>query len=223
MCWKSQSSFDELHTTLVEIEGVLNSRPLTYLYSDDLEEPLTPSHLILGRRISKLPECEEDEEDDQDFGDNPDTVLWQLQYLSTVLKHYWQSWKAEYLVDLHEFHKMRKGQKGLPVDIREDDIVSVQDEGKHNRILWKLGRVTKLIKGWGNVIRGAKIILANKQLIDREVEKLYPLEVSANELQLTLKDPSIDKSELKSDRLKRAAAVIANEHINIIDQLESLP
>ena len=67
---RASLSFDELHTTLVEIESVLNSRPLTYLYSDDLEEPLTPSHLILGRRILKLPKFEEDEEDD-----NPDTAL----------------------------------------------------------------------------------------------------------------------------------------------------
>ena len=33
----------------------------------------------------------------------------------------------------------------MPVDIKEGDIVSVQDEGRHNRILWRLGRVTKLI------------------------------------------------------------------------------
>ena len=143
--------------------------------------------------------------------------------MSTVLKHYWQHWKAEYLVDLREFHKMRKGQKGMPVDIKEGDIVSVQDEGRRNRILWRLGRVTKLIKGRDNVIRGAKIVLANKQWIGRPVEKLYPLEVSANELQLTLKDPSIDESELKSDGPKCAAAVIASEHIDIIDQLESSP
>ena len=73
---RASLSFDELHTTLVEIEGVLNSRPLTCLY--DLEEPLTPSHLILGRRILKLPEFEEYKEDDKDFDDNPDTALRRL-------------------------------------------------------------------------------------------------------------------------------------------------
>ena len=52
---RANLSFDELHTTLFKIEGVLNLPPLTYLYSDELEEPLTPSHLILGRRILKLP------------------------------------------------------------------------------------------------------------------------------------------------------------------------
>ena len=37
-------NFVELSTALVEVEAVLNSRPLTYVY-DEMEEPLTPSHL----------------------------------------------------------------------------------------------------------------------------------------------------------------------------------
>ena len=42
-------TFDELYIVLLEIEGTLISRPLTYLY-DTLEEALTPSHLIVGYR-----------------------------------------------------------------------------------------------------------------------------------------------------------------------------
>ena len=41
---------EEAMTSLIEVEGVLNSRPLTYVY-DEIDEPLTPSHLIMGRRI----------------------------------------------------------------------------------------------------------------------------------------------------------------------------
>ena len=48
-------SFDELSTVLTEVESTVNSRPLTYLY-DDLEEALTPSHLMFGRRLSPLSE-----------------------------------------------------------------------------------------------------------------------------------------------------------------------
>ena len=43
-------TYDELLTVLTEVEVTLNSRPLTYLTADDLEEPLTPMHLITGRR-----------------------------------------------------------------------------------------------------------------------------------------------------------------------------
>ena len=49
-------NYDELHTVLVEVEGTLNSRPLTHVSSDDPEEPLTPSHMMYGRRILSLPE-----------------------------------------------------------------------------------------------------------------------------------------------------------------------
>jgi len=48
-------NYDELHTVLVEVEGTLNARPLTYVSLDDPEEPLTPSHLMYGRRILSLP------------------------------------------------------------------------------------------------------------------------------------------------------------------------
>jgi len=37
-------AYEELLTVFTEVEGVLNSRPLTYVYSDEVEEPLTPSH-----------------------------------------------------------------------------------------------------------------------------------------------------------------------------------
>ncbi len=35
--------YDELLTLIVEVEAVLNSRHLTYISSEDMEEPLTPS------------------------------------------------------------------------------------------------------------------------------------------------------------------------------------
>ena len=50
-------TYDELYTILVEVECTVNSRPLTYVSTDELEvEPLTPSHLLCGHRIQSLPE-----------------------------------------------------------------------------------------------------------------------------------------------------------------------
>ena len=42
---RAQFSHNELLTALAEIEAVINSRPLSYLSSDDVEEPLTLSTL----------------------------------------------------------------------------------------------------------------------------------------------------------------------------------
>ena len=39
-------------TVVTEIEGCLNSRPLTYLNEENIEDLLTPNHLIYGRDIN---------------------------------------------------------------------------------------------------------------------------------------------------------------------------
>ena len=44
-------TYEAFYTVLVEIEGVLNCRPLTHLDEDDIEEPLTPIHLYCDHRI----------------------------------------------------------------------------------------------------------------------------------------------------------------------------
>ena len=81
-------SSDELHTVLVEIEGVLNSRPLTYQYPDSLTEPLTPSHLVTGRRLLQLPTGGEgNDEDEEDFYQR-DKLHQRSSYISKLLDHY---------------------------------------------------------------------------------------------------------------------------------------
>lgn len=54
MIGQAKFSYDEMHTAIVEIEAIVNSRPLTYLNPDDTEELLTPSHLLMGRRVLSL-------------------------------------------------------------------------------------------------------------------------------------------------------------------------
>ena len=47
----------ELNTILIEVEAVLNSRPLTYPYVDINDaSPLTPSHFLCGHRLLTLPD-----------------------------------------------------------------------------------------------------------------------------------------------------------------------
>ena len=48
-------SLTSLQTIVTEIEATLNDRPLTYMSSDVNDpEPLTPAHLLYGRRIVLL-------------------------------------------------------------------------------------------------------------------------------------------------------------------------
>ena len=57
-------TFDEFLTVLIEVEATLNSRPLTYEYSNPtVKDVLALAHLIYGRRITTLPELQDDEEE----------------------------------------------------------------------------------------------------------------------------------------------------------------
>ena len=44
-------SFEELNTVIVEFEGVLNGRPLTYLSDEEYGSSLTSNHLMYGRSL----------------------------------------------------------------------------------------------------------------------------------------------------------------------------
>ena len=43
---RGYTTFEELQTILCEVEVAINSRPLAYVSDDDLDEPLTPFHLM---------------------------------------------------------------------------------------------------------------------------------------------------------------------------------
>ena len=211
---KSRLSYDELQTIVSEIEGVLNSRPLTYLYSNELEEPLTPSQLVIGKRLLNMPEYTSEEEDFSN--ETPNDARKREQYLSKVMAHYWRRWKREYLVDLREYQRMQWRTRHRP-EISKGDVVTIENEHNRNRLLWKLGKVEELIKGRDNVIRGARVRLANGNFIDRPLQKLFPLELhrgaDENETEDSHQVPSQEKP-------RRKAAELARERIELIDKLE---
>ena len=74
-------------------------------------------------------------------------------------------------------------------------IVLVEDPTL-KRNYWKLGKITKLIKGHDERVRAAAVKIYNNnsihQLINRPIRKLYPLGIRANE--------NIEKDEIITDQ-----------------------
>ena len=89
-------TYDELVTSLVEIKVMLNSRPLTYEYTEVDEGVLTPSHLIYGRRIRSMP----DEITEPDDLVSQDGCTSRFISLSTGLAHFWSRWRRERVLSL---------------------------------------------------------------------------------------------------------------------------
>ena len=167
--------YEELETVILEIEAVLNSRPITYVYEDSAVEILTPSHLSYGRRILDNRDYEEIELNDDSVDERLDKVY---KVNKIILNHFWDRWSKEYLTSLREVHKNNRSKESL---IQKDDLVCVQEEGV-KRGKWKLGKVNEVIKGKDGVIRGANIEVitkgGNKGLVTRPIQKLSPLEFS---------------------------------------------
>lgn len=123
---QAKLSYDELLTVLTEVEMILNSHPLTVVSAEDLEEPLTPSHLVVGRRImSNITPCP----DIDDFSPvTSDTLTRRARYLATTIEHFWQRWRKEYLVGLREMHSHYKNSHAPRVAV--GDVVVIHSENE---------------------------------------------------------------------------------------------
>ena len=215
--FEGEGSHYDLSTILTEVEGTLNSRPLTY-HGEELEEQvLTPSHLITDQRISPLSENVTFPLKSDDIVTNSD-VSTRFVYLMTKLDHFWARWHKEYLLGLRETHRL---QRFLPSHITEGDTVLVQEERtKRNR--WKLGNVEELIRGKDQVIRGAKVrrlVKGKPEILCRPLQKLFQVESSQRkdsaesmirkEGKNAKEDVNKERNEglgMKDERPRRAAA-----------------
>ena len=103
---RAHFSLDELTTALAEIEAVINSQPLLYVASENMEKPITPSHSIVGHRILNLPDNldAEPELSDTEFNVDGRQVTSRVRHLNQVLNHFWKRWRTEYQSDLREVH-----------------------------------------------------------------------------------------------------------------------
>ena len=208
-------TYEELLTATAEVEMILNSRPLSYISTEDVEEPLTPSHLLTGRRLLSLPEPNYEVDDfDFDINMNKDDLTRRMRHLSNVINRFWSRWKREYLMKLRESHRVN-GKQGIGQTVSLGDIVVIHDESRP-RGLWRLGKIERLISGSDGHTRGAMVKVFSRKgrstTINRPVPKLYPLEIrsTARKEELPVKATEDKRPEMKETRPRRAAAIEAD-------------
>ncbi|GBN55088.1 hypothetical protein AVEN_10451-1, partial [Araneus ventricosus] len=91
-------TLEEFNTIIIQIEGILNSRPLSPLSSDINEyEVLTPAHFLIGRPITAIPEPE--------IYNISDNKLSRWQQLTKFTQIIWKRWQREYLNHLQQRYK----------------------------------------------------------------------------------------------------------------------
>lgn len=194
-------SYDELLTAVVEVKSVLNSRPLSYVSVEDLDEPLTPSHLLSGRRILSLPDHLYCDPEEDNFDVEPSTLTRRLVHINKTLDQFWKRWRREYLLELRESHRYHRGATN-PSPVSVGDVVIVHSDNQP-RGFWRLGRVEKVLVGRDDKIRGAILKVAGQgrqaKLLQRPLQLIYPLEIRAPSKESERSEPEPEQSSNTSD------------------------
>lgn len=159
-------TFEEMTTTLCEIEACLNSRPLTPVDTSDPDspEPLTPGHFLIGEAPVNIPT--------PDLRSVNINRLDRWQITQKLVRDFWHRWQTEYLSRLQTRPKWLKQQSEFNIG----DIVLIKDEqlppGK-----WSLGRIVAKHPGKDGFTRVYSVKYRN-DIVKRSLSKLCELPVN---------------------------------------------
>ncbi|XP_070511538.1 uncharacterized protein [Cardiocondyla obscurior] len=162
-------TYEEMYTSLCEIEAILNSRPLAPISADPNDlECLTPGHFLIGAALCSL--------SFPDFTHVPESRLLRWQRVEQMRQHFWKRWSAEYLHTLIQRTKWRTD-RGTPIGVGQ--LVVVQQPGL-GPLQWLLGRVETVHPGPDGVVRTATI-RTKKGEVTRPSTKLAVLPLDPDE------------------------------------------
>lgn len=138
----------QLHTTLKEIEVIVNTCPLVYV-GDDVNSTtmLTPSNFLTINPDVGVPEIDYDLNDTeykpQDCSADKLIKVWKKGH--KLLNTFWQIWRDEYLLSLRERtqSKLKTGRIVSSFSPNVGNVVLIKDEIA--RGLWKLEKLIELI------------------------------------------------------------------------------
>jgi len=112
---KSSLTEEQLNTTLISIEAAVNSRPITQC---EVSEALTLAHFLIGGGLVTIP-----------TGPEPETrkdLAKEFRMRLKLSDDFWKRWQKEYLLQLRNFHEVRKPQRSR--DLRQGDVVLIQED-----------------------------------------------------------------------------------------------
>ncbi|XP_025835509.1 uncharacterized protein LOC108741778 [Agrilus planipennis] len=160
-------TFEEFNTLTIDIEAIINSRPLCPMSNDPNDLlVLTPGHFLIGDILTSLPEG--------DYSHIPTNRLSRWQHIQKVRQDFWARWHKEYLNELNICHKWSTGhhsiQDGTIVLIKENNVPSMN---------WTVGRVVKTYPGADGIVRTVSVKTATSTL-KRCVKQLAPLPIEDN-------------------------------------------
>ena len=161
-------TLEEFLTVTIQIEGILNSRPLSPLSADINDfEVLTPGHFLIGRPINALAE--------PSLINKKDNLLSRWQLTQKFVQTIWKAWNNTFLSHLQQRNKWlftkQNVRPGMLVIIKDPQIPVCK---------WSLGRIAEIIRGADGNVRVVNVNTP-KGLIKRSIAKLCVLPIVDNQ------------------------------------------
>lgn len=111
-------TFEQLETYTIEIEAILNSRPIFPMSSDPNDfHPLNPGHFLIGGPLTSYPQA--------DLTTIPSNRLTSWQHAQKLRQHFWKRWSKEYL---HHLNTRNKWSSGSTQDIKIGQLVIIKED-----------------------------------------------------------------------------------------------
>ncbi|GFW35550.1 integrase catalytic domain-containing protein [Trichonephila clavipes] len=141
----SNLTYEEFLTVCIQIEGILNSRPLCPLSSnsDDLNA-LTPAHFLIGRSMTSVVE--------PNLIELKENALKKWQRITRLVQLIWNKWHGCYLSELQQRNKWQFKKQNVKVGVL---VVLIEDNMPTFK--WPLGRITEIYSGSDALIRVVKV------------------------------------------------------------------
>jgi hypothetical protein len=161
-------TYEEFSTLLIQIEAILNSRPLCPISDDPADvAALTPGHFLIGAALTTVPE--------PTLSDIALTRLSRWQLLRQLQDRFWARWSTECLQRFHAIGKWHQPSHSIKVG----SLVLLTDE-RYPPSKWPLARVTETHQGLDGLTRVVTVKTATSTL-KRPVVKLCLLPASGFE------------------------------------------
>ncbi|XP_033227806.1 uncharacterized protein LOC117179797 [Belonocnema kinseyi] len=158
-------TYEQLETCVVEIEAILNSRPISPLSSDpNYLRPLTPGHFLIGGPLTNFPQ--------ENLLELKPARLSLWQHAQQMRQHFWRRWHKEYINGLNARSKWNS----TAPNIKVGTLAILKDNSMTDTspMLWNMCRVIETHSGRDGIVRVVTVKTANG-MYKRCVTKLCPL------------------------------------------------
>lgn len=164
----SHMDYEHFNTVIMQVESILNSRPISPLSEDPNDlNVLTPGHFLIGEKLNSLPE--------ENVEAIPLNRLDKFQIIQRITQSFWRRWSREYLHTLQQRNKWmlndpKQLKPGLMVVLHEDNVAPLR---------WKMGRIIEVHQGKDNISRVVSVKTTNG-ILKRAFSKVCVLPLENN-------------------------------------------